>query len=160
MRVKMVILSLLGIVTGFGGIVYAQQETASNNSLINVKNLPAASSTIAQNRNAPRQNRAVSAEMALAEHLKQRGAKMYGAYWCPYCTRQKELFGAEAFRQITYIECDPRGQNPQPDLCRRAGVNGFPTWEINGQKYPGMRTLEQLADISGYKGARNFRTQG
>ena len=32
-------------------------------------------------------------EIALTQHLKQVGAKMYGAFWCPHCQEQKQLFG-------------------------------------------------------------------
>ncbi len=86
----------------------------------------------------------------LAMQLKKIGAKMYGAYWCPHCTHQKEMFG-QAFSQINYIECDPRGQNPQPNLCQKAGIQGYPTWEINGKLYPGVQPLRELAELSGYK---------
>lgn len=150
MKSKTIILSLAGIVTALGTITYAQQQAASQ---------LGSSSIISQATNAQISTNSGNAEMALAQHLRQRGAKMYGAFWCPYCTRQKELFGQQAFSQITYIECDPRGQNGRPDLCRRANVNGFPTWEINGQQYAGMQTLNELADITGYKGSRNFRNQ-
>ena len=98
----------------------------------------------------------VTSKIALASHLKQIGAKFYGTYWCPYCNKQKELFGQQAATQINYIECDPRGQNPQPNLCRKARISSFPTWEINGQQYPGMRSLEELSELSRYPGNRNF----
>lgn len=97
-----------------------------------------------------------TAKVALASHLKQADAKFYGAYWCPYCHKQKDLFGAEAMKQVNYIECDEKGKNPRPDLCQKAKVSSLPTWEIKGQKYPGLLTLDELADASGYKGDRNF----
>ena len=98
------------------------------------------------------------AELALADHLTESGAKMYGAWWCPHCHDQKQLFGKEAYQKIPYIECDPRGQNPQTQLCQSIdGVRGYPTWEINGEFYSGAQTLETLADASGYTGPRNFK---
>jgi len=97
----------------------------------------------------------VSAEMALAQHLRQTGATMYGAYWCPYCNRQEALFG-DAVSQLNIVECDPKGENPRPDLCRQARVTSFPTWKINGQTISGLRSLEELAELSGYQGDRNF----
>lgn len=94
---------------------------------------------------------------SLAQHLKQIKAKMYGAFWCPYCQRQMALFGQDVFTQhIQYIECDPRGQRAQPKLCRDAKITGFPTWEIKGKLYQGMHSLDELAKLSGYKGPRNF----
>jgi thiol-disulfide isomerase/thioredoxin len=96
------------------------------------------------------------ADIALAKYLQKIGVKFYGAYWCPHCHSQKELFGKEALQYINYIECDPKGQNPQKDLCIAAKIQGFPTWEIKGQLYPGTRSLASLAELSGYPGDRNF----
>lgn len=110
----------------------------------------------------PRQTKAnpsaVTPELALATHLQQIGAKLYGTYWCPYCTKQKQLFGQQALSKITYLECDPAGENAQPALCRQANITSFPTWEIQGQLYQGMLSLQELADVSGYRGDRNFRS--
>ncbi len=82
---------------------------------------------------------------------------MYSAFRCPYCHHQKELFGKQAWATITYIECDPKGTNPQPDLCHKAKIKGYPIWEIQGKIYAGMQSLETLAQISGYQGKRNFK---
>ncbi len=100
-----------------------------------------------------------SAEIALAKHLTQTGAKKYGAYWCPHCYEQKQLFGKEAWKDITYIECasDGKGKNPQSDLCRQKGIKSFPTWEINGKLDPGVKVLSKLAEASGYKGDSAFK---
>jgi glutaredoxin len=94
---------------------------------------------------------------ALARHLKKVGAKMYGAYWCPHCNHQKEVFGEATFKAyIAYIECAEDGANANPKLCRAKKISGFPTWEIKGKFYPGTQSLEELADLSGYKGSRAF----
>ena len=96
--------------------------------------------------------------LALAKHLKQKDAKMYGAYWCLSCQAQKKAFGKQAGSQINYIECDPAGQNPQVNFCRQAKVTSYPTWEINGKFFcQGGCSLETLADESGYQGDRNFQ---
>lgn len=95
-------------------------------------------------------------EIALAQHLKQVGAKMYGAFWCPHCQEQKQLFGQEAVAQLNYIECDPEGQNARPEVCQAAKIQGFPTWEIKGKLYEGTKSLEELANLSSYQGDRNF----
>ena len=99
------------------------------------------------------------AQLALARHLREIGAKEYGAYWCPHCHDQKMLFGKEAAALIDYVECDPKGQNSRAEICQAAGANikGFPTWEIKGQFYSGTQSLEKLADLSGYTGPRNFQ---
>jgi uncharacterized membrane protein/glutaredoxin len=97
------------------------------------------------------------AEIGLAEHLTRIGAKMYGAFTCPHCQNQKHLFGREAAQRLNYVECHPQGINSQTEACQAAGIEGFPTWEINGQKYTGEKTLVELADLSGYQGPRNFQ---
>ena len=97
------------------------------------------------------------AEIGLAEHLSAIGAKKYGAYWCPHCYEQKQLFGKEAFSKIDYIECDPQGENPQRDVCMAAGIQSFPTWEINGEFYPGTKTPAELAELSDYQGDLKFK---
>lgn len=88
----------------------------------------------------------------LAKHLRKKGVKLYTAFWCPYCHRQKERFGKEASKQLEVIECDERGVNPQRQLCRDKKITGYPTWEIDGKLYPGNRSLENLAEISKYRG--------
>jgi hypothetical protein len=98
-----------------------------------------------------------SPEMALALHLQKNGAKMYGTHWCSVCNWQRKQFGEAAFNQITYVECDPGGTNPRPDLCTQANIQAYPTWEVNGRIYPpGGYPLQELAQLSGYQGANNF----
>ena len=97
------------------------------------------------------------AEIALAEHLSSVGAIKYGAYWCPHCYDQKQLFGEKAFSKIRYIECAPDGENSQTDACSSAGIQGFPTWIINGKAYSGTQSLEKLAELTKYEGDNNFR---
>ncbi|MEM8544393.1 MAG: vitamin K epoxide reductase family protein [Cyanobacteria bacterium P01_H01_bin.119] len=96
------------------------------------------------------------AEIELAKHLTAVGAKKYGAWWCPHCHAQQTLFGKQAFDHITYIECDEAGIDPQPQACRAAGVESYPTWEINGETYSGVQSLESLAIASGYNGSTDF----
>ncbi len=76
---------------------------------------------------------------------------MYGAFWCPHCNTQKEQFGA-AIDAIPYIECDPEGENAQPETCQAKNIQGYPTWEINGQLSPGVKSLGELAELSGFTG--------
>jgi uncharacterized membrane protein/glutaredoxin len=96
------------------------------------------------------------AEIEFAQYLAQSGVAMYGAYWCPHCHDQKQLFGKEAFKLINYVECDPEGLKSQADLCKSKGIQGYPTWEIKGNLVAGQKTLEELADATGYSGSRNF----
>ncbi len=80
----------------------------------------------------------------LALCLKEKGAVMYGTYWCPHCKKQKEMFG-EAFKYINYVEC-----TEVPQKCEEAGIYGVPTWIFkNGTKLEGIQTLEKLKEVSG-----------
>ena len=89
---------------------------------------------------------------ALAVHLVQSGAKMYGAYWCPHCKEQKSYFGASAVR-LPYVECSPNGQQaPQSSECTSMGIQSYPTWVINGKHIEEVMTLKQLADATGFQG--------
>lgn len=98
------------------------------------------------------------AEVALARHLNDTGAVMYGAWWCPHCHDQKQVFGAEAAETMPYVECAEDGVSPQVSLCRsKPQITGFPTWEIDGEFYPGTQSLERLAELSGYTGPTDFR---
>jgi hypothetical protein len=97
-----------------------------------------------------------AASIALAKHLKSVGAKMYGAYWCPHCHEQLQLFGQKAVTQLPYIECAEDGKNARPDLCKAAKIEGYPTWKIKAKTYEGTQTLVELANASGYRGSRNF----
>lgn len=96
------------------------------------------------------------AAIALAQHLTERGAVMYSAYWCPHCHEQKELFGRQATAQLKVVECAPDGHNSQAALCEAKKIKGFPSWEINGTIDSGVKPLAQLAAMSGYKGPDSF----
>jgi hypothetical protein len=89
-------------------------------------------------------------QQALARHLAESRAVFYGAYWCPHCHEQKELFGGAA-ESLPYVECDPKGTNPQPLRCEQAGVRVFPTWVVGAERREGVQPLEELARLSGFK---------
>ncbi len=95
-------------------------------------------------------------KVALAEHLTANGAVMYSAYWCPHCHDQKQEFGQEAAKKLTVIECAADGQNSQRALCESKKIEGFPTWEINGKLDSGVKPLDVLARLSGFKGGTDF----
>jgi hypothetical protein len=82
---------------------------------------------------------------------------MYGAFWCPHCARQKELFGKEAWSYIEYIECAPKGYNANVKLC--TNVDGFPTWSFLGKPntteiiVSGEVPLSVLAEASKFVGS-------
>jgi len=85
---------------------------------------------------------------ALAKCLTEKGVKMYGADWCQHCKNQKAAFGS-SFQYVDYVECDPAGPNANPQECINAGINGYPTWIINGVQYSGEQDLGTLANVAG-----------
>lgn len=93
-----------------------------------------------------------AASELLADRLRESGAVFYGAYWCPHCQNQKQMFGAAA-ASLPYVECDPRGTNAQTGACQAAGVQAYPTWVIGGQKLEGEVSPSDLARLSGFQGA-------
>ncbi len=78
-----------------------------------------------------------------AKCLTEQGAKMYGASWCGHCQNQKEMFG-NSFQYVDYVEC-----TETPEICSQAGIQGYPTWMINGQLYPGEASISKLSSLSG-----------
>lgn len=94
-----------------------------------------------------------SQAIALAKYLQSTNTIMYGSYWCPHCSRQKELFGMEAFKFINYIECDPKGYRSKYATCLENGVDGYPSWKFgNGKSQGGEMELIDIAKFSGYIG--------
>lgn len=81
---------------------------------------------------------------ALAQCLTKKGVTMYGTDWCPHCQEQKREFGT-SFKYVTYINCDLN-----PDACKAAGVDGYPTWVFpQGDPATGTQSLQSLADRAG-----------
>ncbi len=95
-------------------------------------------------------------QIKLAEHLTKEGAVMYNAYWCPHCHDQKEMFGKEASEKLNLVECAKDGFNNQRELCEAKGITGFPSWEINGSIDSGVKSLEELAELTHYKYSKDF----
>ena len=74
---------------------------------------------------------------------------MYGAFWCPHCLKQKELFG-NSFSKVAYIECSLPDKSGQTQICRDAKIESYPTWEFSdGSRLVGEQTLENLATKTG-----------
>ena len=87
---------------------------------------------------------------ALAIHLDETGAKFYGAYWCPRCQEQKELFEASAER-LPYVECTPGGRGaPLSKACAAEKIRNYPTWIIGNQRITGSQKPRSLAVASGF----------
>ena len=88
---------------------------------------------------------------AFAKCLKDRGVKMYGAWWCPHCQDQKEKFGA-SFEFAPYIECGVKGDTSQKtQVCKDDGIQHYPTWQFppTGERVERVFELEDLSERTG-----------
>jgi len=86
---------------------------------------------------------------AFAQCLSAKGAKMYGAYWCPHCADQKEMFGS-SFQYAPYVECGVKGSRAPAQVCTDADVKHYPTWVFaDGSRVEGAHSLEFLSQETG-----------
>ena len=95
-------------------------------------------------------------KIQFAKFLSENNIKMFSAYWCPHCHDQKQLFGKKAVKELSIIECAQDGKDNQYKLCREKQIEGFPSWEINGEIYSGVKDLNDLAIMTEYDGDSNF----
>lgn len=86
-----------------------------------------------------------------ASCLSEKGAKFYGAFWCPHCRSQKDIFGKSA-KNLPYIECSTPDGNNQLAVCTDAGIESYPTWVFSDEtRENGQLTLEKLAEKTSCK---------
>ena len=86
---------------------------------------------------------------AFATCLTESGAKIYGAYWCPHCKDQKEDFGG-SWDKINYIECSLPNRGGVTEVCKQAGITGYPTWEFaDGSRQSRRLPFQKLGSITG-----------
>lgn len=84
----------------------------------------------------------------LAQCIAESGATFYGAFWCPHCSAQKEMFGSAA-ELLPYVECSEADRQTQTAVCAEAGITGYPTWELNdGTRLSGAQTMARLAEAT------------
>jgi hypothetical protein len=75
--------------------------------------------------------------------------KMFGAYWCPHCESQKDMFG-DSFKNVDYVECSLPNRAGVTQICRQEGIQSYPTWEFSGgERVNGVMSLNDLAARSG-----------
>jgi hypothetical protein len=97
-------------------------------------------------------NKSTAEQRSLSAHLAAEGAIFYGAWWCPACFQQKNLFGKEAGNSLPYVECDKSDEGRQ--RCQAAEVRAFPTWDLEGKpRLEGVQSLDELKAWSDYGSA-------
>ena len=76
---------------------------------------------------------------AFAKCLASKQAKMYGAYWCPHCADQKEMFES-SFQYVPYVECGvPGSRDESSESAKTPESNIFPPGSLpteNARKGP------------------------
>ncbi len=86
---------------------------------------------------------------SFAACLGDKGATFFGAFWCPHCAQQKELFGS-SIQYLPYKECSTPDSKGQTQVCIDAGIQSYPTWEFaDGSRSTGLQPLETLAEKTG-----------
>ena len=138
---------ILSLIIILGSLIWSSQVEGNGSSSNNINQLGVPPVVI---------NSSNKSKIELAEYLTSKGVVMYNAYWCPHCHDQKELFGKEASAKLNLVECAADGLNNQRDLCLEKDIKGFPSWEINGTIDSGVKSLEELAKITGYDGSNDF----
>ncbi len=84
-----------------------------------------------------------------AKCLTEKGVKMYGTYWCPHCQNQKRMFDG-SWQYVNYIECSLPDKAGQTEICKIAGIKGYPTWEFSdGKRLEGEVIFAELSQLSG-----------
>ncbi len=85
----------------------------------------------------------------LTRCLKKQEATLYGAYWCPHCQREKDLFGPSA-KYLPYVECATRDNWKQRPFCANYNISKYPTWLFkDGSRLTGDVSPEQLSAKTG-----------
>lgn len=84
----------------------------------------------------------VAPRTAFAECLASKGVVMYGSDTCDNCQLQKGMF-EEDFQKINYVNCDIH-----QDVCNKMGIQGYPTWDYNGQRLVGLQVFQKLAALT------------
>lgn len=98
----------------------------------------------------PRDGETAEKATQIAQCLEDKGALMYGAFWCSHCGEQKKNFGGAAEPFIPYRECDANGENPVTEECLALGVENYPTWIFSdGKRVTGAQTLVELQKLTG-----------
>jgi len=77
-----------------------------------------------------------------AQCMTDQGFVIYHTDACPYCKAQEAAFKG-SFDLINSVEC-----TQSPLDCMDADIEGYPTWVFEGKKYPGKRSLSELAELS------------
>ena len=138
MNDKNIIAGVLVLMVAIGAILYAISGNMGVPTGATTKLTQEASSTVP----------ASGPHLALVQCLKDKGTVFYGAFWCPHCKKQKELF-TDAASALPYVECSTLDGNEQTQICKDKGIHSYPTWKFaDGGELTGEQQLATLAASS------------
>ncbi len=84
-----------------------------------------------------------------AKCITDSGAKFYGAFWCPHCADQKNIFGKSS-KLLPYTECSTPDGKLQLKICTDAKIESYPTWDFVGkERQLGVFSFEKLSEFTG-----------
>lgn len=70
-------------------------------------------------------------------------AKLYTSMGCSYCEKQKKILGDD-LELFSVTEC-----RDNPEVCVQSNIQVIPTWIIDDKDYAGVRSLEELKELTG-----------
>lgn len=79
-------------------------------------------------------------KLVLAQCLQGKGAILFVSSTCPDCNEQISLFGNDAAKMLNVYSCSSVEDCPN--------ISALPSWQINGLYYSGLKSLEELIEIS------------
>lgn len=86
--------------------------------------------------------------VAFAKALRDSGTQFFGAYWCPHCLAQKQLF-QDGAQFLPYVEVTDSQRNPNARGISE-NITQYPTWQFpDGTRLTGKQTLATLATKAG-----------
>ena len=68
---------------------------------------------------------------------------LYVSKTCSHCAEQKRILG-DNLDKFTLIDCQDESEK-----CALSEIYAVPTWDIKGEKYVGVKSLNELKEISG-----------
>lgn len=77
-----------------------------------------------------------------------KNSELYVLKTCSHCAQQKIILG-DYINLFEITDCGDNTEKCVKDRIIEDGMVSIPAWIINGEKYTGVRTIEQLKELSG-----------
>lgn len=68
---------------------------------------------------------------------------LYVSKTCGHCARQKDIL-SDCLDRLEIVDC-----TDEIEKCIENGITQVPTWVINGQKYAGVKTIDEIIELCG-----------